>query len=97
MLTFTPLPAAMLDELIAGARILEQDSFGPKVYQLRDGNMLKLFRRKRLLSSALLRPHGVSVPVRQLCKHSAFRPCNRSISTVWATRPDCRALSPVAR
>ncbi|WP_090216333.1 BUD32 family EKC/KEOPS complex subunit [Geopseudomonas guangdongensis] len=41
-----------------GARILEQDSFGPKVYRLRDGNMLKLFRRKRLLSSALLRPHS---------------------------------------
>ncbi|OCX93319.1 MAG: toluene tolerance protein [Pseudomonas sp. CO183] len=58
MLTFTPLPAAMLNEMIDGARILEQDSFGPKVYRLRDGNMLKLFRRKRLLSSALLRPHS---------------------------------------
>ncbi|HBB99970.1 MAG TPA: toluene tolerance protein [Pseudomonas sp.] len=44
--------------MIDGARILEQDSFGPKVYRLRDGNMLKLFRRKRLLSSALLRPHS---------------------------------------
>jgi len=58
VLTFTPLPAPMLNEMIAGARILEQDGFGPKVYQLRDGNMLKLFRRKRLLSSALLRPHS---------------------------------------
>jgi len=58
VLTFTPLPAAMLNEMIEGARILEQDSFGPKVYQLRDGNMLKLFRRKRLISSALLRPHS---------------------------------------
>jgi len=48
----------MLNEMIDGARILEQDSFGPKVYRLRDGNMLKLFRRKRLLSSALLRPHS---------------------------------------
>lgn len=58
MLTFTPLPTAMLSEMTEGARILEQDSFGPKVYQLRDGNMLKLFRRKRLFSSALLRPHS---------------------------------------
>jgi len=58
VLTFTPLPAAILKEMIDGARILEQDSFGPKVYRLRDGNMLKLFRRKRLLSSALLRPHS---------------------------------------
>ncbi|XZX94087.1 toluene tolerance protein, partial [Stutzerimonas frequens] len=31
----------MLNEMIDGARILEQDSFGPKVYRLRDGNMLK--------------------------------------------------------
>lgn len=58
MLTFTLLPAARLDEMIEGSTILEQDSSGPKVYRLRDGNMLKLFRRKRLLSSALLRPHS---------------------------------------
>lgn len=66
MLMFTPLPAAMLNEMIEGARILEQDSFGPKVYRLRDGNMLKLFRRKRLLSSALLRPHS-----RRFCANAA--------------------------
>ncbi len=58
MLTFTPLPAARLAEMLDGAQILERDSFGPKVYQLRDGNLLKLFRRKRLFSSALLRPHS---------------------------------------
>lgn len=58
MLTFTPLSTAMLNEMTEGARILEQDGFGPKVYRLRDGNMLKLFRRKRLLSSALLWPHS---------------------------------------
>lgn len=56
----------MLNEMIEGARILEQDSFGPKVYRLRDGNMLKLFRRKRLLSSALLRPHS-----RRFCNNAA--------------------------
>lgn len=58
MLTFTPLPAVQLAELLDGAQTLEQDSFGPKVYRLRDGNMLKLFRRKRLFSSALLQPHS---------------------------------------
>lgn len=58
MLTFTPLPVPQLNTMTEGARILEQDGFGPKVYRLRDGNMLKLFRRKRLLSSALLRPHS---------------------------------------
>jgi len=40
------------------AKILEQDSYGPKVYLLTDGNILKLFRRKRLLSSALFRPYS---------------------------------------
>ncbi|QMV65972.1 toluene tolerance protein [Pseudomonas berkeleyensis] len=45
--------------MIEGASILEQDSYGPKVYALTDGNMLKLFRRKRLLSSALLRPQSL--------------------------------------
>lgn len=44
--------------MLQGAALLEKDSFGPKVYQLTDGNMLKLFRRKRLLSSASFRPHS---------------------------------------
>jgi len=44
--------------LIEGASILEADSYGPKVYLLQDGNILKLFRRKRLFSSALLRPYS---------------------------------------
>lgn len=52
------LPHAALQKMIEGARILEQDGFGPKVYQLPNGEMLKLFRRKRLFSSALLRPHS---------------------------------------
>jgi serine/threonine protein kinase len=44
--------------MIEGARVLEADSFGPKVYLLQDGNILKLFRRKRLFSSALFRPYS---------------------------------------
>ncbi len=44
--------------MIAGAQVLERDGFGPKVYLLADGDILKLFRRKRLLSSALIRPHS---------------------------------------
>ena len=57
--TFNPLPNIELAAMISCARILEQDSHGPKVYLLQDGNVLKLFRRKRLLSSALLRPHSL--------------------------------------
>jgi hypothetical protein len=44
--------------MIVGAKVLEADSFGPKVYLLQDGNILKLFRRKRFISSALLRPYS---------------------------------------
>lgn len=48
-----------LAKLIDGAKVLEGDSFGPKVYRLADGNILKLFRRKRLFSSALLQPYSM--------------------------------------
>lgn len=44
--------------LRAGARVLEADGFGDKVLLLGDGNILKLFRRKRLLSSALWSPYA---------------------------------------
>jgi hypothetical protein len=44
--------------MIDGARVLESDSYGPKVYLLPDGNILKLFRRKRIFSSALFRPYS---------------------------------------
>ena len=40
------------------ARVLEKDSHGDKVLLLPDGNYLKLFRRKRLLSSAALWPYA---------------------------------------
>lgn len=40
------------------AEILEADGHGDKVLALADGTMLKLFRRKRLLSSALFFPYA---------------------------------------
>ena len=46
------------DQLTHGAQVLEADSHGAKVYLLADGNFLKVFRRKRLISSALLRPYS---------------------------------------
>lgn len=46
------------DQLTLGAKVLEADSHGAKVYLLGDGNILKIFRRKRLISSALLRPYS---------------------------------------
>lgn len=41
-----------------GAHVLEADGSGEKVLKLADGRMLKLFRRKRLLSSALFYPYA---------------------------------------
>lgn len=41
-----------------GAAVLEFDRFGDKVLRLSDGTMLKLFRRKRLLTSAALFPYA---------------------------------------
>lgn len=47
-----------LQQLTQNAVILEADSLGPKVLQLESGQFLKIFRRKRWLSSALLRPYS---------------------------------------
>ncbi len=44
--------------LRASATVLERDLHGDKVLQLEDGNYLKLFRRKRLISSAAWYPYA---------------------------------------
>ncbi len=41
-----------------GAEVLEADAYGEKLLRLVDGTLLKLFRRKRLLSSALYSPYA---------------------------------------
>ncbi|MFJ3482833.1 toluene tolerance protein [Pseudomonas sp. NPDC090202] len=40
------------------AEVLEADVFGDKVLRLTDGNFMKLFRRKRLISSAAFFPYA---------------------------------------
>lgn len=54
----TKLSNDQLAILVDGANVLEEDSLGPKVYKLSNGSFLKLFRRKRLLSSALINPYS---------------------------------------
>ena len=44
--------------LRTNAKVLEADAFGEKVLFLADGSILKLFRRKRLISSALWYPYA---------------------------------------
>lgn len=46
------------DALRANAEVLEQDQHGIKVLRLADGSMLKLFRVKRLFSSAQFFPYS---------------------------------------
>ncbi|MBC3210107.1 toluene tolerance protein [Pseudomonas sp. SWRI111] len=46
------------EALRKGAHVLEADGSGDKVLRLADGRMLKLFRRKRLFSSALFFPYA---------------------------------------
>jgi hypothetical protein len=46
------------DEIIGGAQILSRDDYGSKVFRLRDGRIMKLFRRKRLVSTALVWPYA---------------------------------------
>lgn len=44
--------------LTSGAQVIEADSFGEKMLLLPDGSLLKLFRRKRLISSAAWYPYA---------------------------------------
>ncbi|WP_249678170.1 toluene tolerance protein [Pseudomonas abieticivorans] len=53
-----PLDHSTYLALREGANVLEADGSGDKVLQLRDGRFLKLFRRKRLLTSAALYPYA---------------------------------------
>lgn len=55
---FHLLAAAAYQDLVAGGTVLEADGHGDKLIALRDGRYLKLFRRKRLFSSALMRPYS---------------------------------------
>ncbi len=45
--------------LIKDAHVIEKDGFGIKVLETQQGDMIKLFRRKRLFSTALLTPYAV--------------------------------------
>jgi tRNA A-37 threonylcarbamoyl transferase component Bud32 len=55
---FHLLAAAAYQDLVAGGTVLEADGHGDKLIALRDGRYLKLFRRKRLFSSALMWPYA---------------------------------------
>ncbi|NRH27895.1 polymerase [Pseudomonas sp. MS19] len=55
----TTLTQAQLKAKLEGSQTIEEDGYGLKVARLADGSFLKLFRRKRLLSSSLWAPPSV--------------------------------------
>lgn len=90
------LSGARLQRLLDGAKVLERDSFGIKVAQLPSGTILKLFRRKRRVSSAAWRPYAqrfvrnaaclarAGIPTVQV---RAFFQCAQAARHVVAYRP----------
>jgi len=59
-----------------GAEILASDSFGAKVLRLKDGSIIKLFRTKRIISSAFFYPYALRFV------NNAAKLINMGISTV---------------
>ena len=54
-----PLDLLSFEILRRGAEVLESDGHGEKILWLSDGTMLKLFRRKRMISSAAWSPYAL--------------------------------------
>jgi len=83
------ITADTLQTLIDESRLLEADGFGPKVVESADGRVIhKLFRRKRWLSSALIRPYAVRF------SRNALRLQSLGFSTVNVREISyCRALN----
>lgn len=82
------LTKGQLNELLQTARIIEEDGHGIKVAELADGNYLKLFRRKRIISTALWAP-----PSRRFADNA------RQLQLLGVTAPsiDCFVRVPSAR
>jgi len=53
------ITAETFDQRVDSARLIVADLMGPKVMELDNGNMIKIFRRKRLFSSALFAPYAI--------------------------------------
>jgi hypothetical protein len=58
MLGLKILSLETFEQLCADSEVLEKDGHGDKVLRLTDGSIVKLFRRKRLISSAVWSPYA---------------------------------------
>lgn len=94
------LTAAEFERMRASAEILEQDAKGLKVLRLENGDILKLFRVKHLISSARLYSHarsfcrnadrfkGLGVPTVTIKQLFHFSDSNRS-AVLYQPLPGC--------
>lgn len=59
VLPINPISLEEFDKIISSAELVVADRIGPKVMKLPNNNLLKIFRCKRLFSSALFAPYAV--------------------------------------
>jgi len=81
-----------------GAEVVEADGHGEKVLLLRDGTYLKLFRRKRLLSSAVWYPYAQRFSDNAEALTARGIPCPAVVGVYWlpAISRDAVHYRPVA-
>ena len=86
------------EALREGAHVLEADGSGDKVLRLADGRMLKLFRRKRLFSSALFYPYAQRFAdnTRALEQRGILCPKVIAVYRIPSIERDCVYYSPLA-
>jgi len=79
------------------AEVIEADNYGEKVLRLVDGNILKLFRRKRLLSSAVLYPYAQRFADNASALQQRGIPCPRILNVyrIVAIQRDAVRYSPL--
>lgn len=85
-------------DLVQGAEVLEADGTGDKVLRLSDGSMLKLFRRKRLISSAAWYPYASRFADNCLTLAQRAVPCPqvRSVFRIAEIKRDAVHYTPLA-
>ncbi|AHG43015.1 toluene tolerance protein [Pseudomonas syringae CC1557] len=85
-------------DLVQGAEVLEADGTGDKVLRLRDGSMLKLFRRKRFVSSAAWYPYAQRFADNCVTLASRDVPCPRirTVSRIAEIERDAVHYDPLA-
>ena len=77
----TPISNEQFLSLRQHAELIEADHHGEKVLKLSDGSFLKLFRRKRLISSEMYRPYAVRFALNAESLKTLQIPCPTIIAT----------------